>query len=109
MNLSDYINTSIYEKKKINEFNEECLNNNWLNRNYLTDEWTMTIKHIEPYIDEITSELITPENNMVYSIGSNIKTSLVTDKLNIRPTIYLKDDTILFDGDGTYEKPYIIG
>ena len=109
MNLSDYINTSICENKKINEFNEECLNNNWLNRNYLTDEWTMTIKHIEPYIDEITSELITPENNMVYSIGSNIKTSLVTDKLNIRPTIYLKDDTILFDGDGTYEKPYIIG
>lgn len=109
MNLSDYINTSICENKKITEFDNNCLNNNWLNRNYDIDEWTMTIKYIEPYIDEITSELITPENNMVYSIGSSIKSSLVTTKLNIRPVIYLQDTTVLLEGSGTYEKPYVVG
>lgn len=108
MNLSDYINTSICENKKINEFDSQCLNNNWLNKNYDIDEWTMTIKYNEPYIDEITSELVTPENNMAYSIGTSIKTSLVTTNLNIRPVVYLLDTTVLLDGDGTYEKPYII-
>ena len=109
MNLSDYINTSICENKKITEFEEICLNNNWLNKNYDTDEWTMTIKYDEPYIDEITSELVTPDNNMVYSIGSGIKASLVTTKLNIRPVVYLKDTTALLEGNGTYEKPFMVG
>ena len=109
MNLSDYINTSICENKKITEFDEKCLNNNWLNKNYNNDEWTMTIRYDEPYIDEITSELVTPDNNMVYSIGSGIKTALVTTKLNIRPVVYLKDTTVLLDGNGTYEKPFMVG
>ena len=109
MNLSDYINTSICENKKITEFDENCLNNNWLNKNYDIDEWTMTIKYDEPYIDEITSELVTPDNNMVYSIGEGIKAYPVTTKLNIRPVVYLKDTTVLLEGNGTYEKPFMVG
>ena len=108
MNLSDYLNTSICENKKITEFDEKCLNNNWLNKNYDFDEWTMTIKYEEPYVDDATNELITPENNMAFSIGSEIKASLVTTNQNIRPVIFLEDTAIPISGNGSYEKPYII-
>ena len=107
MNLSDYLNTSICKDKKINEFDNNCLNNNWLNNNYLDEEWTMTIKYEESYLNEL-NETIIPENNKVYSIGSNIKESLTSSSLNIRPVVYLKNTTILLDGDGSFEKPYIV-
>lgn len=109
MNLSDYLNTSICTNKKINEYDDECLNNNWLNKNYSIDEWTMTIKHEESYIDDTTNETITPNNNTIYSFGTNIKESLSTSNLHIRPVLYLKDTTVLLDGNGTFEKPYIVG
>lgn len=108
MNISDYLNTSICQNKRIDEFDEKCLNNNWLNKNYSTNEWTMTVKYEEPYIDKDTNETITPKNDIVYSIGNNITESVVTNKLNIRPVLYLKNITILLDGGGTYEKPYIV-
>ena len=109
MTLSDYLNTSICTNKKINEFDDECLNNNWLNKNYSIDEWTMTIKHEESYIDDTTNETITPNNNTIYSFGTSIKESLSTSNLHIRPVLYLKDTTVLLDGNGTFEKPYIVG
>lgn len=108
MTLSDYLNTSTCQGKLISEYDENCLNNNWLNRNYPEDEWTMTVKYQESYIDRDTNETITPNNNTIYSIGSNIKESLSTSSLNIRPVVYLKDTTILIDGNGTFEKPYIV-
>ena len=109
MNLSDYLNASICTNKKINEYDDECLNNNWLNKNYSIDEWTMTIKHEESYIDDTTNETITPNNNTIYSFGTSIKESLSTSNLHIRPVLYLKDTTVLLDGNGTFEKPYIVG
>ena len=108
MNLSDYINTSICENKKINEFDLNCQNNNWLNKNYDIDEWTMTVKYIEPYIDQTTNELINPDNNTAYSIGSSIKETNINTLLNIRPVIYLKENTNLLSGSGTFDSPYIV-
>ena len=108
MNLSDYLNTSICQNKSINEFDDKCQNNNWLNKNYTLNEWTMTIKYEEPYVDKDTNETVTPPNNNVYSIGSNINESITTTSLNVRPVIYLKSTTILLDGNGSFEKPYIV-
>ena len=105
MNLSDYLNTSICKDKMIDEYDNNCLNNNWLNTN--TEEWTMTIKYIEPYTNE-DNEIVTPINNKVYSIGENIKESLSTSNLNIRPVVYLKNNVVLLDGNGSFEEPYII-
>ena len=68
----------------------------------------MTIKYEEPYVDKDTNETVTPPNNNVYSIGSNINESITTTSLNVRPVIYLKSTTILLDGNGSFEKPYIV-
>ncbi len=108
MNLSDYLNTSICQNNLINEYDDNCLNNNWLNNNYPNEEWTMTIKYNEPYIDNQTNQTIIPNNNIVYSIGSSIKESLSTTNINIRPVVYLKSTTIFLEGNGSFEDPYVI-
>ena len=107
MNITDVLNTSICTDKKLTEFDTNCLNNNWINRNY-KEEWTMTIMHEEPYLDEETEETITPDNNKVYSIGTSIQGSLIDSTYAIRPVVYLTDSVIVTGGNGTYEKPYII-
>ena len=107
MNLSDFLNTSTCQDKKISEYKDECLNNNWLNNNYPNEEWTMTIKYEEPYVND-DNETIIPNNNKVYSIGKSINLSSSTSTLNIRSVVYLKNNITIVDGDGSYEKPYII-
>ncbi len=114
LNLSDYINTSICENKKISEYDTNCLNNNWLDRT--VNEWTMTIKTTpslnaeEPTEteEEIPEEPIVPDNNQVYSVGSRITSLDVSTKLNVRPVVYLTPRTFIISGDGSIDKPYII-
>lgn len=108
MNLSDYLYASSCSKNNINEYDENCLKNNWLNIYSETNEWTMTTKHEEPYEDEETEEMITPENNKLYSVNNTITESKYDEKLNIRPVVYLKSRTLLGSGNGTFESPYII-
>ena len=108
MNLTDYLNASVCENKKVNEYDNNCLNNNWLNKNSNVNEWTMTINYQAPYLDENTNETITPDNNLVYSVGNSIEASLVTNKLNVRPVIYLTPRTFLISGDGSFNNPYVI-
>ena len=108
MNLSDYLNTSICKDKNIDEYNTTCLTNNWLNMNLDTPEWTMSISYEEPYQDEETEELITPTNDMVYAVSNSITKENITSKLNIRPIVYLDSKTILIDGDGTIDNPYMV-
>lgn len=106
MNVSDYLYASTCQKTKINEYDETCLKNNWLNRN--KNEWTMTTKYELPYTDEETKEEIVPDNNMVYSVGNEITVHNINDKLSIRPVVYLKSRTLLINGDGTLDNPYVI-
>lgn len=108
MNLSDYLHASICENREINNYKDECLKNNWLNKNSLENEWTISLKYIEPYKDETTEEMITPDNNTIYSVGNTIEDNNILIKLNIRPVIYLKSRILLTDGDGSFEKPYVI-
>ena len=108
MNLSDYLHASICENREINNYKDECLKNNWLNKNSLENEWTISLKYIEPYKDKTTEEMITPDNNTIYSVGNTIEDNIILTKLNIRPVIYLKSRILLTDGDGSFENPYVI-
>ena len=106
INLSDYLYASVCKKDKITEYDSSCFNNNWLNKD--VNEWTMTTKFEKPYINEETNETITPDNNIVYSVNSNVLESNITNELNVRPVIYLKSRVLLTNGDGTLDNPYII-
>ena len=106
LEVTDYLYASAFQKNKISECDMTCLKNNWLNKN--TSEWTMTTNYQKPYVDEETQEEITPENNMVYSVGNEIKGNNISGKLNVRPVVYLKSRTLLTSGDGTLDNPYII-
>ena len=106
LDVSDYLYASTCQKPKINEYDMSCLRNNWLNKN--TSEWTMTTNYQAPYVDEETKEEITPENNAIYAVGNEIKKTIISDKLNIRPVVYLKSRALLTSGDGTLDNPYVI-
>ena len=108
LNLSDYLYASSCKKDKINEYDETCLNNDWLNKNSDLSEWTMTTKYEEKSIDEETEEEIIPKNDTVYSVDNMIKLSSVSDKLYIRPVVYLKSRALIIDGDGTFDNPFIV-
>lgn len=106
LNVSDYLYASSCQKTKINEYDTTCLKNNWLNKN--KTEWTMTTKYELPTTDPETNEEIIPDNNTVYAIGNEIKETNIDEKLNIRPVIYLKSRTLLINGNGTLDNPYVI-
>ena len=130
LNLSDYLYTSICENKKINEYKNECITNNWLNNIEIEKEWTLTSKLVEEIIEEEQNELteesldveVSEENeevseeiteqkeviNYVYSIGKNIKESNVLETLDVRPVVFLKSRMLLLDGNGSKEEPYIV-
>ncbi len=106
--LSDYLYTSACTKEKMSEYDEKCLKNNWLNLNSSTFEWTLTTKYEEPYKDEETEEMITPDNDKRYVVGNEITLSKYDEKLNVRPVVYLKSRTLVVSGNGTFSNPYVI-
>ena len=108
MNLSDYLHASICENKEIVNYDETCLKNNWLNKNENINEWTSTVKYLEPYKDETTEEMINPTNDTVYTVGSSIKDEKTNVELNVRPVVYLSSRTFVIGGDGTIDNPYVI-
>lgn len=114
MSLRDYLNASSCENKTLDKYNEECLNNNYLNLNNGI-YWTYTreynkIETTEEIEEETTTEeeLKEPMNNMIYSVSSTINTNNINDKLNIRPVVFLKDRILITEGDGTFENPFIL-
>lgn len=106
INLSDYLNASKCTNDLVTAYTGECLTNNWLNKG--EKEWTMTMNYLEPIKDPETEELIPVTNNKVYSVGSSIEATEVTNELNIRPVVYLKDRMLVTSGDGSFDNPYII-
>ena len=145
LTLTDYLNTSTCEKNKINEYEEICFKNNWLNNMEIPYEWTMTAKEVEkpiieepivepenpdlpiveeeqeenPEITEGEENIETPEEepieeenkyiiNYVYSVNNKIQESDVTEKLSVRPVVYLKSRMLLISGDGSLSSPYMV-
>ena len=105
MSLNDYLNASLCENKNLDKYNEECLNNNYLNLNNGT-YWTYTreynkIESTTETEEELTEEEIIedelkePTNNTVYSVSSTINTNSINDKLHIRPVVFLKDRILI--------------
>ena len=130
LNLSDYLYTSVCDKITIKEYTDECLTNNWLNNIEITNEWTLTSKEIieEPKETETTEniendntenpdeELSNEEQtnqkneviNYIYSIGSSVVETPVSELQNVRPTVFLKSRLLLLGGEGTLDSPYIV-
>lgn len=138
LKLSDYINASICEKNNLSEYTGDCITNNWLNNIEISNEWTSTFKEIiieeetveeneellndeeilkQPETEEIQDEIVTENNdvevekkftNYAYSIGNTITENTIDTSLDIRPVIFLKARTLLVEGNGSYESPYVI-
>ena len=106
MKLTDYLNASVCENKNPANYEKSCLYSNWLNKNL--NEFTMTSKREKITINLETDEEIITENNIVYTVDSNINETLINTKNNVRPVIYLKERTLLFSGEGTIDNPYMI-
>lgn len=106
MKLTDFLNASVCQNRNPANYEKSCLDGNWLNKGLY--EFTMTSKYEKPTIDPETEEEIIPDNNKVYLVGPNLKESLINEKNNVRPVIYLKERTMLISGNGTIDSPYII-
>ncbi len=105
INLTDFINTSTCTNKLINEFDTNCIKNNWLHKNS-SSFWTMTVKYETTTTD--SEEVTTPENNSVYSISNNIDTTKIDTKLSVRPVVYLSGRVLIGNGNGSLANPYEI-
>ena len=108
MNISDYLNASICENKKINEYTGECLTNNWLNNKLISSEYTLSIKYQKQVLDEEDNEITPLINDIVYAVGSEIRDANISNELDIRPVVYLSDRTLLVGGEGTFDNPYVL-
>lgn len=116
INLSDYLYTSSCQEDIINNYNEQCLKNNWLNNIELEKTWTISFKETKEVNKETDNEEIETESNnelnnnikYLYSVGNSINEVSINDYLEVRPVLFLKPRILLIDGDGTLENPYII-
>lgn len=71
-----------------------------------------TISDLYAYKIDNTFLLTTSENNdlnIFISLDNHPYETLINEKANIRPVIYMKNNISIIDGDGTYSSPYILG
>ncbi len=108
MSLSDYLNTSICDNRKINEYKDECIKNNWLNDLRINSEYTLSVKYQDSILDEEGNEVSPIIDDIVYTVGNEFNDVNVTNELDIRPVVYLSNRTFLIDGNGTIDNPYIL-
>lgn len=114
LKLSDYLNASSCQKDKINKYDETCFTNNWLNNPEMGLEWTMTSKEFVEETENIDikekNEILENYeiNDFIYAVDNSIFENDFTDNLEARPVVFLKSRMLLIEGDGTFEKPYII-
>ena len=131
LNKTDAKNTGIYENALVNS-------ENLLTYTYLCDDKIDDVKNItcENYYTDSKITLLSlydykeaggassylnnghefalatlNSNNNDYFVGTTGEIGLnerTTKTINVRPVITIKEDTILLNGDGTKEKPYVI-
>lgn len=87
--------------------NEITNEDNPENQTEITEE-TTNEENTEIPADEIEEQTKTIITNYAYGIKEDIVETNVNELLDIRPVIYIKSRTLLIDGLGTFEKPYII-
>ena len=59
-------------------------------------------------IENNTEEIEKIYINYAYSISDTITENTIDTSLDVRPVIYLKSRTLLVEGDGSFNSPYII-
>lgn len=84
------------------ETTDETTNENEDNE---TDETIIDEETIEEEIIEQTKTIII---NSAYGIKEDIVETNVKEFLDVRPVVYIKSRMLLINGNGTFEKPYII-
>ena len=94
MYLSDYgysvLASSCARTTNLSSYSSTCVEQNWLNKNIL--DWTITP-------DSSSSDY-------VFYLGSN---DFAYFSHSVRPVLYLDSSVYVIDGDGSLDKPYIIG
>lgn len=116
ISLSDYLYTSTCKNDTIDKYGEECFKNNWLNNPEYPTSWTIATKEIpeknETPEEENDTTNQTQEDNLIanfaYTIGKNITASDVNELHDVRPVVYLKPRTLLLQGNGSIDNPYVI-
>lgn len=108
IDLEDYLNASSCPIDSISNYDEKCLNDNWLNKYDELPNWTLSMEYNEPTINEETQEQIIPINNKLFTTSNTITLNTTNTKLNVRPVVYLKTRTLITSGDGTFDNPFTI-
>lgn len=72
------------------------------------DETTDNGENTNPEEEIIEEEINKYVINYVYSINNKIQESDVTEKLSVRPVVYLKSRMLLINGDGSIASPYMV-
>lgn len=109
MNLTDYLNTSICDNNnKISEYIGKCVSNNWLNNILVNQEYTLSVRYQDQIKDEDDNEITPLINDIVYTVGSEIKEVNVNQEFNVRPVVYLSSRTFTVSGDGSLNNPYVL-
>ena len=117
LNVSDFLNASTCDNKKID--NNDCINGNWLNNSLVVSEWTMTnyietpkeeIKEELESDEEVAEEIKEPEEVIIkaISVGDKVEKANIEDSLSIRPVVYISDRTLIIEGNGSYDSPYVL-
>ena len=98
MYMSDYgyaAGNSCATNYVTNNYSHGCRDKDWLNRNGA--DWTMTLHN-------------NTSNNIVWMvIDGTAENSYSRTPYSVRPTFYLKADTVITSGTGTLNDPYLLG
>lgn len=121
-NLLYYLNHEYYDTLDNNEYLTKGIfyTGKYKDNNYLSIyEESIELKIGLPTISDSyaykidnTFLLTTSQNNdlnIFISLDNHPYESLITEKANIRPVIYMKNNISIIDGDGTYSSPYKLG
>lgn len=89
------------------EENETEENNELINNQEIEQQETEENQE-EINIENNTEEIEKIYINYAYSISDTITENTIDTSLDVRPVIYLKSRTLLVEGDGSFNSPYII-
>ena len=71
-------------------------------------EDTENVETNETEEEIIEEEVDTYIINYVYGVNNDVKEFDVTEKLSVRPVVYLKSRMLLISGDGSFASPYVV-
>lgn len=124
-NLHSYLNNIYFNSLPNKEYlikdtiyigNYSLLTNNYKDI-YKTsiESYVASISISDMYYNEVKNVYLTNPSTTndlsIYSINNdnNLYENMITNRINIRPTLFIKNNIEIKGGNGTYNKPYILG